>query len=112
MKIKDFRNNKEAAINLIKEELSGVQMYWEDGAYYAHFQISGDEIVLADNYRDADFTVTSAISAEAMMAAAGINDPEVGVGDIASDFEDTPEFAEVCEDLYEEALKELEAYDE
>lgn len=87
--------------------------------YYAHFQIKGDnedEIVLVDYYRDADFTVTTLVSAEAMMAAAGITDIELteldfGAGDIASYFEDTKEFVEVCENLYEEALKKLEDFE-
>ncbi len=104
MTIKEFNENKDAAMEFIANILRDEQSY-EDGFYYLHLVVDGedyDTIRTPNLGEKPDITVTTECDADYMQEVSGVTEPDMGL--IAFEFEQTEAFNEIVENMYNEAV--------
>lgn len=104
MTIKEFNENKDAAMEFIANILRNEQSY-EDGLYYLHLVVEGedyDTIRKSNVGEKSDITVTTECDADYMQDVSGVTEPDMGL--IAYEFERTESFNEIVENMYNEAV--------
>ena len=104
MTIKEFNENKAAAMEFIANVLRNSQSY-EDGFYHFHIIIEGENYdTIREAYFDenSDITVSIACDADYMQEISGVTEPDMGL--IAYEFEQTEAFNEIVENMYDEAV--------
>lgn len=102
---KTFKTNQDEAFAFITSVLRTNPSY-EDGQYYFHFTADENDITAFNNYRDAEVTVTTAISVEDMCDEAGI-EHDADIGDILANFEETARFDEIVKEIYDEVIEKI-----
>lgn len=104
MTIKEFNENKAAAMDFIANILRNNQSY-EDGLYYLYLVVDGEDYdtIREPNFGEkSDIKATVKCDADYMQEISGVTEPDMG--SIAYEFEQTEAFNEIVENMYNEAV--------